>query len=95
MAKYVCDVEQVSSAGDKLCQAASEIKSAVSSYSSKIDGTLSSWSGKAKDSFSNTNAKQVSLANQQAEYLNSLGEFVKNAAQSIESLEGELAGLNI
>ena len=95
MAKYVCDFAQVKSNGEKLCQIASDLSSAVNNYSSSVQSTLSSWNGVAKTSFEGTNDGQVqeSLAN--AQYINSLGEFVKSAADSIESLEGELAGLSI
>ncbi len=95
MAKYVCDFEQVYAAGEKVCQAASELSTAISNYSSHIDNDLSTWSGNAKGSFTTTNAEQVSLANTNAAYVNALGEFIKSSAKSIQSLEEQLSSLTI
>ena len=95
MAKYVCDFDQVASIGEKVSQAASDIKSAVSSYSSNINNDLSSWSGVAKSSFDSTNSSQVSTATSDSAYINALGEFIKTAAKEIKKLEDELAGLSI
>ena len=95
MAKYVCDFEQVYAAGEKVCQAASELSTAISNYSSHIDNDLSTWSGNAKGSFTTTNAEQVSLANSNAAYVNALGEFIKSSAKSIQSLEEQLSSLTI
>lgn len=95
MAKYVCDFEAVTSAGEKICQAASDIDSSVSNYSSNIESDLSGWSGTAKSSFQSSNTQLVSTANENAEYINSLGKFIKKASESIEQLEEELASLSI
>ena len=95
MAKYVCDFAQVNSIGQKMCQVASDMTSAVSNYSSKIESDLSSWEGAAKSSFQSTCEGQVSTATDDATYINALGEFIQSAAQSIETLEGELSSLNI
>ena len=95
MAKYVCDFAEVYSAGEKLCTAASDMKSAVGTYSSTIASDLSTWTGTAKTSFESTNKTQVESATKDCEYVNALGEFVKKASQSIQSLEEELAGLSI
>ncbi len=95
MAKYVCDFEQVYSTGEKICQAASELSAAISSYSSTIGSDLSTWNGSAKGSFESTNASQVQLANSNATYVNALGEFVKGASKSIQQLEEQLASLSI
>ena len=95
MAKYVCDFEQVKTNGEKICKAASGISSAISTYSSKIDSSLSKWEGDAADSFENTNSSQVQTSSTNAKNINSFGEFIKEVAQNIEDLENELAGLNI
>ena len=95
MAKYVCDFEQVYTAGEKVCQAASELSTAISNYSSHIDSDLSTWTGNAKGSFTTTNTSQVQLANQNATYVNALGEFIKTTSKSIQQLEEQLASLSI
>ena len=95
MAKYVCDFAQVKEAGEKLCKVANDLSSAVNTYSSTVESSLSSWAGDAESAFSNSNAIQVSEAISNAQYINELGEFVKCAAESIESLEEQLAALSI
>ena len=95
MAKYVCDVDQVISIGKKVSEAAGDIKSSVGSYSNSIGSDLSSWSGVAKGSFDTTNAAQVQNAISDSTYVNALGEFIVTAAQDIQKLEDELAGLSI
>jgi len=95
VAKYVCDFAQVRANGEKLCQIASQLSSAINTYSSNIESSLSSWSGDASVAFQGSNSAQVKASLANAQYINSLGEFVKSAADSIESLEGELSGLSI
>ena len=95
MAKFVCDFAQVKSTGEKLCSAASDLQSSISDYSSKIDGTLSSWNGEAKSSFCGKCSEQVKAAMQTAQKMEATGEFIKKAAQSIEELDQELASLSI
>lgn len=95
MAKFVCDFEQVTAIGEKLCDSASDVISSVSNYDSRIDGDLSPWSGSAKGSFESTNSSQIENARSDAEYINALGEFVKQASSSIQKVEEELANLTI
>lgn len=95
MAKYVCDVEQVYSIGEKVCQTASDINTSITNYSSRISSDLSTWSGTAKDAFTKTNETQVQTATADATYINELGEFIKDASKKIQSLEEQLAGMTI
>ncbi len=95
MAKFVCDVEQVISAGDKLVSMASDLQSAVSNYSGTVTSDLASWDGSAKTSFTKQCDAQVALAQANAEEAQKIGEFIKSAAQAIQSLDDELAALNI
>ena len=95
MAKYVCDFEEVYAAGEKLCKAATDINTAIGTYSSSIDSNLSSWDGTAKASFEKSNTTHISTAKKDATEVNELGEFVKTASKSIKSLEDELAALKI
>lgn len=95
MAKYVCDFTQVYEAGNKLIDAAAQIQSATSSYSSTIDGSLSGWDGQSKNSFSRQSSTQTGTAIAKAEVLDEFGEFIVNAARKIQELEESLAGLNI
>ena len=95
MAKYVCDFETVTAAGEKLCKAATDINTAIGTYSSSIDSNLSSWDGTAKASFEKSNTTHISTAKKDTTEVNELGEFVKTASKSIKSLEDELAALKI
>lgn len=95
MAKYVCDFAQVTAAGDKLCQAATEVTTNINTYGSSIESDLSSWTGTAKSSFQSSNSQLISTATADAEYINALGEFIKGASQSIQDLEDQLASLSI
>lgn len=95
MARYVCDFEQVYDAGNKLIDAATQIKSATSSYSSNIEGSLSGWDGQSKNSFSRQSSTQTGKAISKAEILDEFGEFVVNAARKIQELEDSLSGLSI
>ena len=95
MAKFVCDFEQVTSIGEKLCQSSKELESSISTYSSSMESGLSSWSGSAKEAFQNTNNELIQVASSDFSNINDLGEFIKKASSSIQSLEEELSNLQI
>ena len=95
MAKFVCDFDQVISAGDKLCSTASEMANAVSNYSTKVTSDLSSWTGSAKTSFTTQCDGQVQIATANAQKMNAIGESIKQAAMAIQELETQLASLSI
>lgn len=95
MAKYVCDFAQVSEAGNKLIEAASQMRESINRYSSGIDGSISSWSGQAKSSFERQSSNQASVVNKKADYLNDFGEFIVKASNSISDLESELSSIRI
>ena len=95
MAKYVCDVEQVTAIGEKVVQTVGELETSVNSYSSRIESDLNGWSGESKTSFNATNAEQVKQATTDLSYVKELGEFIKSAAKSIQELEEQLATLSI
>lgn len=95
MAQYVCDYGQVTAIGEKLCQAASELESAVNSYSSSIDGNLSSWTGVAKNNFASSNQAQVQASMSDAEYMRNLGEYIKEVSTQIQAVDDELASISI
>ena len=95
MPKYVCDVEQVFSIGEKVCQLATDMGNSITTYSSRIDSDLSGWSGKAKTAFQSTNQEQVQIANEDVKYMSELGEFIKEAAKKIQENEEQLASVSI
>lgn len=95
MAKYVCDFDQVIAAGDKLVSASTELETSISTYSTQITQDLSSWSGDAKGNFTAQCDGQVEKAKANAQAAKEAGEFIKSAAQAIQALESELAGLSI
>ena len=94
MAKLVCDFSQVTAIGEKLCTTASDISSSIDDYANQMDSDLTSWTGSAKNSFQTTSNGQVKIVKADAEYVNNLGGFIKQAAQNI-TLEEELANLDI
>ncbi len=95
MPKFVCDYGQVTSAGEKLIQAGNTLKSATSTYASKIDSDLSGWTGDAKNSFMTSCKSQTDAATQKAEKIAKFGEFVKTGAQKIQELDDQLAALSL
>lgn len=95
MAKFVCDVEQVVAAGEKLITMSNDLNSSVSNYHGTVTSDLASWDGSAKNSFSKQCEAQVKLAQVNADEAKNVGEFVKASAQAIQSLEDELATINI
>lgn len=95
MAKYVCDFAEVIAAGEKLCSAANDMKTAIQSYDTNVTSDLSAWSGKAKNNFTTQCTSQVELAVEKAEKMNEVGEFIKSSAKSIQDLETQLASLSI
>ena len=95
MAKFVCDYAQVTAAGEKLVQAASDLTSATTTYSSNIESDLSGWTGSAKSSFETQCKAQITTATEKAKYMNEFGEFIKTASQKIQELDDSLASLSI
>lgn len=95
MARYVCDFGQVSDAGNKLIEAASQMRESINRYTSGIDSSLSGWDGQAKSSYSRQSTNQATIVNKKADYLNDFGEFIVNASKSISELEDELSSIRI
>ena len=97
MNKYVCDYEQVNKAAKLLLDAAQNMKSCTNKYSKSINADLSKWEEKgiAKTAFSSSNDRLVEMMNSYAEYLEALGEFVKDASKKIDAQDKELAEMNI
>ncbi|MBP5678781.1 MAG: hypothetical protein J6X28_03010 [Bacilli bacterium] len=95
MAKFVCDFGQVSAAGDKMISAASDLKTATTTYASNIESDLSGWNGDAKSSFMTTCNTQTAAATVEAQEMNDFGEFVKSSAQQIQELDDQLAAISI
>lgn len=95
MAKYVCDYGQVTAIGNKLIENSNTLVDAANSYSSSIEGSLSSWSGAAKNSFSSQSSAEVDKVKAKADEMKAFGEFIINAAKSIQELDEELANVRI
>ena len=93
--KYVCDIETVNSIGQEVVNAAGELNTSITNYSSKITSDLSGWNGSAKDSFTTANNSQVESAKADSEYVEKLGNFIIKAAQEISKIEEQLAGMTI
>lgn len=95
MAKYVCDFDSVIAVGNKLISSANSLSSATSTYSSSIDSDLSGWDGVAKSAFASQKETLVSNNMSKAQYASEFGEFLIEAANSIQELEESLSGLSI
>jgi len=99
MAKYVCDIEQVHAIGEQLCTSVATIGTSISSYSTNIESDLSGWTGEGaqsgKESFITAKNEQVDSAKLDVAYANELGEFIQEAAESIQKVEDELVSLSI
>ena len=76
MAKYVCDFAEVIAAGEQLCSAANNIKTAIQNYDTNVTNDLSAWSGEAKNNFTTQCTSRVKLATEKAEKINEVGEFM-------------------
>ena len=95
MAKFVCDYEQVISAGAKLVAAADAIQTAITSYQSKITSDLSGWSGSAKTSFESVSSAKVKEVQTLATNTKETGEFVQNSAKAIQDYDNQCAAQKI
>lgn len=95
MPKFVCDYGQVTSAGAKLVEAGNTLKTATTTYASKIESDLKGWNGDAKTSFMSTCKTQIEAATQKADKMSRFGEFVKGGAQKIQELDDQLASLSL
>ena len=95
MPKFVCDFATVKSAGKSIATSASDIRTSISTYSSKIEENLAGWDSTTKTSFVSVNEEEVTKANGMSDYAEKLGQFIEEAATKIEELEEELAQIDI
>ena len=95
MAELVCDFEQVKIAGEALNRASYEYEAAIRNFPTNIESDLASWKGSSKDNFSAGVESQVNASMEVCEQVRSVGEFITNAANSIETMEEELASQSI
>ena len=95
MAKFVCDTDQVFAQGEKISKVASSIGDTVSTYATNSEKSLSEWSGYAQKCFHNVNERQIQAVTTNAKYIAAVGEYIQESAKAIQSLEEELASLDI
>ena len=95
MAKYVCDFETVKSTASKLDSYATTMEGELSSYVSNVNDTISNWSGIAKEKYVTSTNNQISKIRQNIAQVRALSEFIKKAADTIESTDQSLASLSI
>ena len=95
MSRYVCDFDEMEKQAKNLCDAASNMVTAVSDYGSQIDSDLAGWKGSAKIFFDSTNSQQISKTKNDAYNLDDLGSFINEVAQNVRKLEEDLARLEI
>lgn len=95
MAKYVCDFGQVTAVGNKLIEAANSLLESANKFNSSIESSLSTWNGNSKSAFMSQSSAQVEKIIEKAKYIQSFGEFIIKAAESIQQLEEELGSTNL
>ena len=95
MARYVCDFNELNNQSKKLKEVASNMKSEVSTYKSKISEDLSGWNSPAKtDLFAAIN-KRTPRVEDMAQTIDDLGNFINEQTNKINNLEEKLATFNI
>ncbi len=95
MAKFVCDIEQVTSAGEKIVDASENMAKSTSTYSTNINQDLSSWKGEGKTEFASTNNDNTRAIASKITRMDEFGEYIKEVAKTIQELEDELAAIKI
>ncbi len=95
MAKYTCDTENVYKEGEALAKAVSQMNDDITNYVNNLDSDLSLWDSTAKKVFVRTANELLGVAKKNSTYANSLSEYITSAAKSIQSLEEELANIDI
>ena len=96
MAKFVCDYAQVTSAGDKIIEVANDYATEAAKYDNNIKQDLSNWQGgSAKGNFAYQSDGATRVVASKIIRMAELGEFVKQAAKSIEELDDQLAAIKI
>lgn len=98
MAKYVCDIEQISTNGDSLIKISKNMNSSLNTYSNNIVKATEGWTEKtqgSKQSFENLSQASKNNCLQAGVFTEALGNHIKNAAKSISDLEESLASLSI
>ena len=95
MAKFVCDIEQVTSAGEKIVDASENMAKSTSTYSTNINQYLSSWKGECKTELDSTNNDNTRAIASKITRMDEFGEYIKEVAKTIQELEDELAAIKI
>lgn len=95
MAKYVCDFETVKSTASKLDSYATTMDGELSSYISNINASISNWSGIAKEKYVTSTNNHIAKIRHNINQVRALSEFIKKAADTIESTDQSLASLSI
>lgn len=95
MAKYVCEYEVVKSAASKLDSYATTMEGELSSYISNVNETISNWSGIAKEKYVASTNNHIATIRHNINQVRALSEFIKKAADAIESTDQSLASLSI
>ena len=95
MAKYVCDYETVKSTASKLESYAVTMEGELTNYISNINNSTSNWSGVTKENFITSNNNQINTIKNNINQIRALSEFMRKAADTIESTDQSLASLSI
>ncbi len=95
MAIYACDFAITEDQGIDTCNNAIDMNDNINTYTRGVRENLSTWSGKARESFDKSSSTVVSKAQTEAEAMSSLGDFILLAKDAIYDLEEKLSGMNI
>lgn len=95
MAKYVFDFELIDATIKVIKDKSSTMTNTLNTYSSKIDGSTSSWKSDTKEQFISTDKSQVDLLKQSISGLDSLGNYLSDVSNNIQSTEQTLSSMKI
>lgn len=95
MAKYVFDFELIDATIKVIKDKSSTMTNTLNTYSSKIDGSTSSWKSDTKEQFISTDKSQVDLLKQSISDLDSLGNYLSDVSNNIQSTEQTLSSMKI
>ncbi len=93
MAKYVCDFDAIRTYCDSLDKQLNELNSNLTSQKTKLDSDLVSWTGRASDSYKQSNDSITSNLQGQIETMRQMSNYIKDSVSKIEEVENSLAAL--
>ena len=95
MTKFICDYDQVTAVGTKICDTAQSIVDSVSSYASNLEEDLASWNSDARATFATENNERMDVVASKVQRIDEFGQYVKEVSKQIKDLDTEIAAIKI